>query len=157
IGLCSFLLALNPFNYQTFMDRGSAYTKLGEWSKAIDDFSLALALMPADPKPRALALIRRSYNYNQIKEFTRSLPDLQLALRLYPDNLQACNNLAWLYVTGPENMRNPEAALPLAQKAVDKATNKGEFLNTLGVVLYRLGQYEQAIAILEQSLREGNN
>jgi serine/threonine protein kinase/WD40 repeat protein/Tfp pilus assembly protein PilF len=157
IGLCSFLLALNPFNYQTYMDRGSAYTKLGEWSKAIDDLSLALALMPSDPKPRALALIRRAYNYSQIKEFTRSLADLQLALKLYPNNLQACNNLAWLYVTGPENMRNPEAALPLAQKAVDKATNKWEFLNTLGVVLYRSGQYEQAIEILERSLREGNN
>jgi serine/threonine protein kinase/WD40 repeat protein len=157
IGLCSFLLALNPFNYQTYMQRGSAYTKLGEWSKAIDDLSLAMALMSADPKPRALALIRRAYSYSQIKEFTRSLSDLQLALKLHPNNLQACNNLAWLYVTGPESMRNPEAALPLAQKAVDKATNKWEFLNTLGVVFYRLGRYEEAIATLERSLREGNN
>ncbi len=157
IGLYSFLLALNPFNYQAYMQRGSAYTKLGEWPKAIDDLSLALALMPSDAKPKVRTLVCRAYNYGQIKDFTRSLAALQSALKLDPNDLQACNNLAWFYATGPEDLRNPQEALPLAQRAVDKATNKWEFLNTLGVVFYRLGEFDKAISTLERSLREGND
>jgi Tfp pilus assembly protein PilF len=157
VGLNSFLLAMSPFNYQAYMQRGIAHTRLREWRPAIDDFSMVLTLLPSDAKTRVRALVQRSYNYGQIKDYSRTLDDLQQALKLDPDDLQACNNLAWLYATGPENLRSPELALPLAQKAVDKAANKWEFLNTLGVVFYRLGKYEQAIATLERSLREGNN
>jgi len=157
VGLNSFLLTMSPFNYQAYMQRGIAHTRLREWRPAINDFSMALTLLPPDAKTRVRALVQRSYNYGQIKDYSRTLDDLQQALKLDPDDLQACNNLAWLYATGPENLRNPELALPLAQKAVDKAANKWEFLNTLGVVFYRLGEYEQAIATLERSLREGNN
>lgn len=157
IGLDGFLLALNPFNYQAYFDRSSGYTRLREWPKAIDDLSLALALMPSDANTRVSALVRRAYGYDQIKDFTRCLSDLQLAVKLDPDNLQACNHLAWLYATGPENLRDPEKALALAQRVLDKAANKWEALNTLGVVLYRLGQFKQAIETLDRSLREGSN
>jgi WD40 repeat protein/tetratricopeptide (TPR) repeat protein len=157
IGLDSFLLALNPLNYQAYFDRSSGYARLREWPKAIDDLSLALALMPSDSNTRVSALVRRAYGYDQIKDFTRCLSDLQLAVKLDPDNLQACNDLAWLYATGPENLRDPEKAFAYAQRATDKGANKWEALNTLGVVLYRLGQYKQAIETLDRSLREGSS
>jgi tetratricopeptide (TPR) repeat protein len=44
-------------------------------------------------------------------------------------------------------------ALPFAQKAIKLVPEQWTYLNTLGVVYYRLGQYPQAIEQLEHSLR----
>ena len=54
----------------------------------------------------------------------------------------------------PQKLRNLPKALTLARKAVELTPGEWLYLNTLGVAHYRMGQYEQAIEILEQSLRE---
>ena len=63
-----------------------------------------------------------------------------------------CNNLAWVYVTGPEKLRDPAKALALAERAVKLSPQQQIFLNTLGVVQYRNGQYAAAVETLEKSL-----
>ncbi|MBI3408694.1 MAG: protein kinase [Planctomycetes bacterium] len=77
---------------------------------------------------------------------------LEAALVLQPRDSFAANNLAWLLVTGPTELRDPKRALPLAQKAVELNSNTSAFRNTLGVVHYRLGEYAEAIQHLEKSL-----
>jgi serine/threonine protein kinase/WD40 repeat protein/Tfp pilus assembly protein PilF len=174
-GLCSIRLALNPFDFEAYFLRGRAFDFQAFFfrgqvkdfvmkkQKAIADYSLALALMPADHKDRGEALLRRSLNYLFLRDQKRADADLQqfadLNLSL-PEGLgdvaaQECNRLAWLYVAGPENQRDPKKALPLARKAVQLNALESNFLNTLGVVYYRLGRYPQATAALRRSLREG--
>src|SRR5262249_44420890 len=63
-----------------------------------------------------------------------------------------CNNLAWRLVTGPEKERAPAKALPLAEKALELSAGEWMYLNTLGLVQYRLGQYRAAVATLERSI-----
>ena len=46
----------------------------------------------------------------------------------------------------------PSSALALARKAVALTPGEALYLNTLGVALYRAGQYIEAIATLEKSL-----
>ena len=72
-----------------------------------------------------------------------------------PENRLARNNLAWLLVTGPENLRDAKEALPHARVATDGQEQQA-FLNTLGVVLCRNGNYQEAIAILEKSIAAGD-
>jgi tetratricopeptide (TPR) repeat protein len=67
----------------------------------------------------------------------------------------ALNNLAWSLATGPAGQRDPAQALKLIQDAVKQQPENAMFLNTLGVVQYRNGQYPAAIVALEKSLRVG--
>jgi len=66
-----------------------------------------------------------------------------------------CNNLAWGLATGPAAARDFTRALNLARRAVALAPGEQIYLNTLGVVLYRAGQYAEAVPVLEQSLAAG--
>jgi WD40 repeat protein len=67
----------------------------------------------------------------------------------------ALNNLAWSLVTGPADRGYPVRALKLIEEAVKQQPENALFLNTLGVVRYRNGQYAQAVATLEKSLNAG--
>jgi len=52
-------------------------------------------------------------------------------------------------VTGPEQKRNTDVALWFAQNAAKLQPSVPKYQNTLGVALYRSGQYRQALTILE--------
>src|SRR5262249_25565835 len=45
------------------------------------------------------------------------LAQYRRAVEAEPNNPSACNNLAWIYLTGPAALRDVKAALPLAEKA----------------------------------------
>ena len=77
IGLNSFLLALNPFNFEAYLRRGRAYGRLGEAPKAIDDYSMFLSCVPKEDKRRAEVLFRRSNNYFVLGDSARAQADLQ--------------------------------------------------------------------------------
>ena len=74
---------------------------------------------------------------------------------MLPKDAKALNERAWAYATGPIAQRDPERAVALARRAVALAPGQQLTLNTLGVALYRAGQYAEAIAVLEQSLAAG--
>ena len=74
------------------------------------------------------------------------------ALEANPNNAGACNHLAWIYLTGPEALRDVKAALPLAEKAVRLAPGNALFGNTLGVAYYRAGRYREAVDVLRSNL-----
>ena len=50
---------------------------------------------------------------------------------------------------------DPDRALELSQRAVSLAPVKGTYQNTLGVCLYRLERYKEAITAFEKSLTAG--
>ena len=51
-------------------------------------------------------------------------------------------------------MRDPEKALSLARRAVDKAPENAAYRNTLGVALYRAGRFAEAVEVLEANAKE---
>ena len=74
-------------------------------------------------------------------------------LELEPDQAQACTDLAWHLATiADPALRNPEQALPLAWNAVRLSPESPTCWNTLGAVLYHLGQYREAIGALQKSI-----
>jgi WD40 repeat protein/tetratricopeptide (TPR) repeat protein len=73
---------------------------------------------------------------------------LEHMLEIEPNQPQACVELAWIRVMGPKALRDPDAALPLAKRAVELAPDVPDRLNTLGVVYYRLGRWNDAIDAL---------
>jgi serine/threonine protein kinase/tetratricopeptide (TPR) repeat protein len=64
-----------------------------------------------------------------------------------------CNNVAWFLATAAEPRdRDPARAVALARVAVEKAPKNGGYWNTLGVALYRAGEWDAAIQALERSM-----
>jgi uncharacterized protein HemY len=62
------------------------------------------------------------------------------------------NARAWRLVAGPPDQRNPGRALEAIRVAAELAPDDPNILNTLGVVQYRGGQYQEAVVTLEKSL-----
>ena len=68
------------------------------------------------------------------------------------DRALAFNNLAWLLSATPnEALRDPVESLLLAHDAVRLDPN-GQTWNTLGLVCYRAGQYDEAVEALETAV-----
>jgi WD40 repeat protein len=71
-----------------------------------------------------------------------------------PNAAWACNDLAWAYVAAPEALRDVDAALPLAEKAVRLESANTLYRNTLAVAYYRAGRYREAVAILRPNIEK---
>ena len=69
---------------------------------------------------------------------------------------RCCNDLAWELANSPQPKCNLERALALIRRAMELDPDRSTFRNTLGVVQYRAGQYNEAIGTLEKNLAAGH-
>ena len=61
--------------------------------------------------------------------------------------------LSWLLTTGDDpDWRNDKRALELSKEAVQLSPNDGDFWNTLGMAHYRVGNWKEALAALENAM-----
>jgi len=118
----------------------------------------AIRLRPNEAHYRAI----RGRIHFALKQVEPAIADLEAALALKPDQYvvrerlaESCNDRAWELASGPEPRRELHRALSMAERAVALAPGEALYLNTLGVVQYRAGQYAAAIATLERSLAAG--
>lgn len=77
------------------------------------------------------------------------------ALRLQPDWLVAMNELAWQLAANPDGkVRSGKEATELAETVVAR-TNRREpnALDTLAAAYAEMGQYEKAVAVIEEAIR----
>src|SRR5262249_12329971 len=85
---------------------------------------------------------------------------LRQAERHAGDRPEGLNGLAWFLATAPlAEFRDPDRAVTLAERAVEREPKAGEYWNTLGVAGYRAGRWDDAIAALQRSmaLRSGGD
>jgi tetratricopeptide (TPR) repeat protein len=129
--------------------RGQALAELGRWPQARDDFARARAGQPADGTLayyHALTLLALD-----------DLPALRLALdpkdlrRYYRPKHQSAStaNLAWVLAL----TRHGDASLAreLIEQALTSLPKDPNYLNTLGLVEYRLQRYPEAVAALRRA------
>jgi serine/threonine protein kinase/WD40 repeat protein/tetratricopeptide (TPR) repeat protein len=150
VGLNSFVLALNPYNFQAYLRRGQAHARLGELERAAADYRTALTWMPAPNRLCAARFAARAADPEALREYVRTLAD---ALRDVEGDPLKANNRAWHHATGPAEARDPVLALAFGERALAKKPDDACVLNTVGLVYYRLGWYEQARALLRRSLQ----
>lgn len=83
-----------------------------------------------------------------------ALEEFRIAVELDPKHAIAHNQLAWMLLTHPDSDGEYQAldeAVASAKKACELSVNNDAFLNTLGVALYRCGDWSGAIEALEAS------
>jgi serine/threonine protein kinase/WD40 repeat protein len=142
----------------------------------LDGLGLSWDLPLPPPAPAALApagLSIETGNLDKVREaarltdqarqasgqrrFAEAIRLLRQAVERDPEQAGGLNLLAWLLLTGPSELRDAAAALPLARKAVAREPGAWLYCNTLGVACYRNGRYREAITCLEDSLRRGKS
>ena len=151
IGDFSRILAAEPDLDRARYRRAQALIRLGRHREALADLDI---LIPKYPNDYALYQLRGIVR-EALGDHEQARADREKASSLLPKDPMALNNRAWTDATGPITQRDPERAVALARRAVALAPGQQLTLNTLGVALYRAGQYAEAISVLERSLRRG--
>jgi tetratricopeptide (TPR) repeat protein len=149
-------IKLSPRGAGHWRSRGLAYLRWQRYDKAVADFSRAIDLEPKN----ALYRINRGQAYTQLRRYDKALADFDKAVALDPRSAIAHKYLAWWLATCPvARLRDPARAVELANKATKFAPTDGLYWNTLGVAHYRAGNWKDAVAALEQSmkLRQGGD
>jgi tetratricopeptide (TPR) repeat protein len=86
--------------------------------------------------------------YERMKDFPKARDTYERLLSIEPNFVSALNNLAYLYT---EQLNDLNKAYDLARKARDLRANDPSIGDTLGWVLYKRGEYQQALTILHES------
>lgn len=96
----------------------------------------------------ASALMTLALLYERMKDYPKERDAYEKVLAINPAFVPALNNLAYLYT---ERLNDLNRAYDLARKARDLQPQDAAAADTLGWVLYKRGDYQQALSILQES------
>jgi tetratricopeptide (TPR) repeat protein len=105
------------------------------------------ALVSKNPNNKS-ALMTLGLLYQQMKDYPKERDAYEKLLAINPDFVPALNNLAYLYT---ERLNDLNKAYDLARKAHNLQPQNASAADTLGWVLYKRGDYQQALTILQES------
>lgn len=98
------------------------------------------------------SLSPEEYTAAQVVLFARVVEEQRRAANARADEANALNTTAWLAVRYvPVTPEAVTKAVAEARRAVELAPNQGFYINTLGVALYRAGQFQEALDTLTRS------
>ncbi len=140
-----------PEEYRPRYWRAQAYRRIGRYAEAAEDLTAVLAYFPED----AELYEKRAACFAAMGDKAREAADRAAAAKFVPRSPEGLNYRAWQLLTGPHANRDPQRALELSQKAVELEPDHADYLNTLGVALYRNDRFTEAIRTLEKSLKAG--
>jgi tetratricopeptide (TPR) repeat protein/tRNA A-37 threonylcarbamoyl transferase component Bud32 len=130
-----------------FANRGNAYLELHRYEEAVAGYSQAIE---QDPK-LVEAWFNRATAHGVVGQYDKARKDYEAVLELSPGHVGAHNGLAWLLATCADaKQRDPKRAVEYARKAVQLARREGNCWGTLGVALYRAGDWKGAVAALDR-------
>ena len=128
-----------------------AYTALaglqqGDISSQIDTYKRGLE---AVPESQELVLLLGTA-YERSGQVEEAIASYENALEANPDSLAVANNLAALLADNRSDTKSLEYALELASQFSN--SDNPAFLDTLGWVHYRLGNYSEALPLMEKAV-----
>lgn len=127
-----------------------AYTLLSQLYLATNKPELAIEKLKGfvEKNQSVSALMTLAGIQERVKNFTAAQETYEKALALSPNLAPALNNLAVLY---SERLGQPEKAYELAKKARDANPNEPHAADTLGWIVFKRGEYPQALRLLQDS------
>ena len=122
----------------------TTYLARNELPQAIAQLQTVLAKNPKDVR----ALMLSAIIYEKMNDFSAARDTYGKLLSVDPSFAPALNNLAYLYA---ERLKDLDKALDLAQKARTLLPSDPAVADTLGWVLYKRADYQQALTLLQES------
>ena len=86
--------------------------------------------------------------YDRMKDYPKARDAYEKLLSTQPNFVPALNNLAYLYT---ERLNDLDKAYDLARKAHELQGQDASIGDTFGWILYKRGDYQQALPILQES------
>src|SRR4029077_3309600 len=137
-------LQIDP-NFSSAYDLlAQSYLATNKLPQAVSQLQGLLSKNPNNtPTLMTLALV-----YDRMKDFPKARDAYEKLLSTEPNFVPALNNLAYLYT---ERLNNLDKAYDLAGKARGLLGQDASVGDTFGWVLYKRGDYQQALTILQES------
>ena len=141
-------LKLKPDDQDALLLRGELYLSTRDPVRARADFDAVLRQAPNDPKLR----MRIADTYVQWSEFQTALTEYDQAIAAYPKGAPAIalNNRCWARAVWGKEL---EKALADCDAALKKGPRTSSMLDSRGLVLLRMGQYDAAIDTYDDAIR----
>jgi len=137
-------LALDP-NFTSAYDLLiSVYVAANKSDEALKELNAELTKNPKNQR----ALLMRALLDDKLKDYPAARDSYEQLLALDGDSFLALNNLAYLYA---ERLNDLDKAYELAQRARTLEPRDGIVADTFGWILYKRGEYQQALGLLQDS------
>lgn len=121
-----------------YNNRGTAYSDLKQYRRAIKNYDAAIRLKPDD----AIAYFNRGIVYGRLKQYRRAIKDYDAAITLKPDNASFYVNHAKTYLI----LGEPAKGLASADHALKLKPNSALAYNTRGFIHRVMGNRAAAIS-----------
>jgi tetratricopeptide (TPR) repeat protein len=121
-----------------------AYLATNKLPQAVSQLQAELSQNPNN----APALMTLALLYERMQDYPKERDAYEKLLVIKPEFFPALNNLAYLYA---ERLNDLDKAYDLARKAHELQPQDAAAADTLGWVLYKRGDYQQALTILQES------
>jgi tetratricopeptide (TPR) repeat protein len=142
------LARARPENLQVHVTLGDALRQLERYEEASRVYDDAVALLDWDHENQWVIYFARGITHEREDRWPQAEADFRKALELRPEQPQVLNYLGYSFVEMGENM---EEALDLIERAVAAEPNSGYIVDSLGWVLFRMGQFDEAVVHLERA------
>jgi tetratricopeptide (TPR) repeat protein len=119
------------------------------YAESAEAYTKALARIPNVEARHWPLLYARGIAYERAKEWPKAEADFLKALDLQPEQPDVMNYLAYSWV---ELGQNYDRARTMLERAVQLRPNSGHIVDSLGWVLYRIGQIKEAVPVLERAV-----
>ena len=139
-------LELDPNSSSAYDLLISIYVSANKLPQAITQLDSLLS----KNRDNARALMLSALTYEKMNEFAKARDAYEKLLSMKPDFPPVLNNLAYLCA---ERLGELEKAHDLAQKARALEPDDPAIADTLGWILYKRGDYKQALALLQESVQ----
>jgi len=142
-------LRIDPANAKALYWLGKYYHKKGDLVQASRKLEAGLKADPDNSAARELLGII----YMQHGSDRRAEAELRKVVEAAPQRLYAKNNLAFLLASGEAKEQVLREALDLATQAYAGSKGNPDFMDTLGFVKYRLGEYVEGRQLVDKAVR----
>ncbi len=130
---------------------GVIYNEAGDWAKSVEILKGARDAL-ATPEQKASVTLTMANAYYRAKQYPEAETAWLDVLKVTPDEMQALNNLAYLYAN---HLQQPEKALPYARSAIEQMPGNANVVDTYGWVLAKLNRTPEATEILKRAATLG--
>jgi tetratricopeptide (TPR) repeat protein len=129
---------------------GDIYRREEKFDKAIDTYNKAAKLLGSEiPKEYWQLYYVRGMSYERLGEWEKAETDLKTALKFQPEQPMVLNYLGYAWADQGVNLKE---SLELIRKAVALEPEDGYITDSLGWVLYRMGEHKESVPHLERAV-----
>jgi Tfp pilus assembly protein PilF len=132
-----------------YFNRGLAYSRMGQFDKAVDDYTRAIALKHS----YYIAYLNRGMAFNEMGQFDKAILDFDEAIAIGPRYYEAYNNKGMVY----GKMRAFGKAIEQFSKAVDIDSSQPLLYFNRGLDYYLTGETDKALKDLNKAIDLDSN